>query len=186
MISRGTIDLALLYSPPGIGNAGTVAIKEGESEGTVTISANDNAPLQKWKVCVVGATDVGKGQVWISSDLIELEVAEPFVSGKFERGYIDQGSEGTITLKLEAKHEFEGKARIELQSLPAGVTAEPAEITKDDKQVTFQIKAAPDAQTGQHRQLIAKFFLTRDGEEMSNTVAGGGILRVDKATVAKN
>ncbi len=53
------------------------------------------------------------------------------------------------------------------------------------QKVTFKIKAAPDAQAGQHKQLIAKFTLMKDGEEMSNTIAGGGILRVDKAVVAK-
>jgi hypothetical protein len=51
--------------------------------------------------------------------------------------------------------------------------------------VRFKIKATPEAQAGQHRQLITQFTLERDGEEMINTIAGGGILRVDKATVAK-
>jgi len=70
-------------------------------------------------------------------------------------------------------------------SLPNGVTAEPQEITKDDKEAKFDLKAAADAQVGQHKQIIAQFTLEKDGEPMVNNVAGGGILRVDKASVAK-
>ena len=49
----------------------------------------------------------------------------------------------------------------------------------------FNIKATPEAQTGQHKQLFVQFNLIKDGEPLVNTFAGGGILRVDKATVAK-
>ena len=90
-----------------------------------------------------------------------------------------------MTLKLDQKIPFEGKARLVLLGVPQGVTAEEREITKDDKEVKFNIKAAPDAQVGQARQLFVQFNLIRDGEPMVNTFAGGGILRVDKGAVAK-
>jgi hypothetical protein len=182
---KGAINLSLLYSPPGIGSPGTVPIKEGENEGSVEISANGNAQLGKWKICVVGSTDYGKGPVYISTQLVELEVAAPFVSGTFARTFIDQGEEGGITLKLDQKIPFEGKARLTALSLPNGVTAEPVEFTKEDTEVRFKLKAAPDAQPGQHKQVIAQFSLEKDGETMVNTVASGGILRVDKASVAQ-
>ena len=182
---KAPINLALLYTPPGMGTAGTAQIKEGENEGHLTISAQGNAALQKWKVCVVGSFDSGKGTVWVSTGLVDLEVAPPMVAGKIVRTFIDQGDEGKITVTLEQKIPFEGKAKLDLVSLPNGVTAESREITKDDKEVKFAIKAAPDAQPGQHKQLIAQFTIEKDGEKMVNTIAGGGILRVDKASVAK-
>jgi hypothetical protein len=182
---KAPINLALLYTPPGMGTAGTAQIKEGENEGLLTISAQGNAALQKWKVCVVGSVDTGKGTVWVSTGLVDLEVAPPLVAGKITRTFVDQGDEGSITVKLEQKIPFEGKAKLELVSLPNGVTAEPREITKEDKEVKFTIKAAADAQPGQHKQLITQFTIEKNGEKMVNTIAGGGILRVDKASVAK-
>ena len=183
---KGAISVALLYGPPGIGSPGTVQIPEGKDEGTITISANGDAPLHKWKICVVGSADFGKGAVWMSTKLVDLEIVEPFVTGGLTRNFIDQGDAGTITLKLDQKIPFDGKARLVLLGLPQGVTSEEVEITKDDKEVKFNIKAAADAQTGQHKQLFVQFNLIKDGEPMVNTFAGGGILRVDKATVAKN
>lgn len=182
---KGAVSLSLLWAPPGIGSPGTVPIKEGENEGSLQISANPNAQIAKWKICVVGSVDYGKGPVFISTQLIDLEVAAPFVAGTFARTFVDQGDQGSITLKLEQKVPFEGKAKVAVVSLPTGVTAEPREITKDDTEVKFELKAAADAQVGQHKQLIAQFTLEKDGEPMVNSVAKGGILRVDKASVAK-
>ena len=87
-------------------------------------------------------------------------------------------------MKLEHKAPFEGKAKVALLGLPQGVTAEEREITKDDKEVRFVLKAAPDSQVGQHKTVIASFTLMKDGEPMTNTIASGGILRVDKASGA--
>ena len=80
---------------------------------------------------------------------------------------------------------FDGKAKLVLLGLPQGVTAEEREITKDEKELKFNLKAAANAQAGQHRQLFVQFNLIKDGEPLVNTFAGGGILRVDKAAVAK-
>ena len=114
-----------------------------------------------------------------------MEIVDPFVAGGLTRSFIDQGEAGTLTLKLDQKIPFEGKAKLVLLGVPQGVTAEEREITKEDKEVKFNIKAAPDAQVGQAKQLFVQFNLIRDGEPLVNTFAGGGILRVDKGSVAK-
>jgi len=182
---KGPVTLSLLYAPPGVGTPGTVPIKDGENDGTLTISANSNAPAGKWKTCVVGVVDTGKGPTYISTELIDLEVGLPPVKGTIVRTFIDQGDEGSMTLKLDQQQPFEGKAKVVLVSLPSGVTCEEREITKDDKEVRFKLKASADAQVGQHRQVVAQFTLEKNGEPMVSNIAAGGILRVDKASVVK-
>jgi hypothetical protein len=182
---NGAVAVQLLFSPPGIGNPAVINIPEGQNEGTVTISANGNAPLQTWKTCIIGTLDFGKGGTWISTGMIDLEVAAPYVAGSIQRTYIDQGSEGNLTVKLDQKLAFDGKATITLLGLPEGVTSDPREITKDDKEVKFVLKATPAAQVGQHKTVIARFTLVKNGEPMISTIAGGGILRVDKNAPAK-
>jgi hypothetical protein len=183
---KGPVTLGLLYAPPGVGSAGTSVVKEGENEGQVIISANDKAQLHKWNICVTGTVDYGTGPVWISTQMGELEVAAPFLAGKIQRTFVDQGDSSTVTVKLEQLIEFAGKAKITLQGLPQGVTAEEREITKDDKEVKIPIKADATATSGQHRQLFCQFRLEKDGEAMTSNFAQGGVLRVDKATIAKN
>ena len=183
-IFKGPIQIQVLYGPPGIGTPGVVTIPEGQNEGIITISANGNAPILKSKTCIAGTVDTGKGPTWISTGLFDLEPAVPFVAGTIVRTYVDQGSEGSMTMKLDQKIPFDGKAKVALVGLPQGITAEEREITKDDKEVKFALKAAPDAQVGQHKTVFASFTLIRDGEPMTNTIASGGILRVEKVTKA--
>lgn len=183
---KGPITLAFLYSPPGVGNAGLQTIKAGESEGVVTISANPTAAPQKWKVCVVGSADFGKGPVWFSTQLQEIEIAPPLVTGKLVRTFVDQGDTTTMRVKLEQKIPFEGKAKLQLVGLPPNTTSEPKEFTKDDTEVEFTIKAGPTAPAGQHKQLLCQFTLEKDGDTMTSSFAQGGILRIDKGVVAKN
>jgi hypothetical protein len=179
---KGPIGFQVLYAPPGIGTPGVVTIPEGKNEGEITISANGNAPVAKWKTVIAATCDPGTGTTWFSSKLFDLEVAPPFMKGTITRTYIDQASDGSMTLKLENTVPFEGKAKVALVGLPQGVTSEEREITKDDKEVRFPLKATPTAQTGQHKTIFASFTLEKDGELMTNTIASGGILRVDKAT----
>ena len=181
---KGPIDIQVLYAPPGVGSPGTVNIPADKNEGSITISANGNAPLAKWKTCIVGTADFGKGPTWISTQLFDLEVAAPFIVGTIVRTYIDQGGEGSMTVKLDQKNAFEGKAKIALIGLPQGVTSEEREITKDDTEVKFPLKATAIAQTGQAKTIFASFTLVRGDDTMTNTIASGGILRVDKSTTA--
>jgi hypothetical protein len=191
---KGPVDIQVLYVPPGIGTPGGVNVpgerKEGEktisakNEGEITISANGNAPLAKWKTAITGSVDLGKGTVWISTQLFDIDVVPPFVAGTIVRTFVDQGGDGSMTLKLDQKNPFEGKAKVALVGLPQGVTSEEREITKDDTEVKFTLKATPTAQVGQHKTIFASFTLVRDGETMTNTIASGGILRVDKSTTA--
>ncbi len=177
---KGPIALALLYSPPGIGTAGTAQIAEGKNDFSIPVSANADAPLKKWRVCVVGSADFGKGTVWMSTPLVELEVAPPMLTGKIQRSFVDQGDSTTVTVKLENPVPFEGKAKLTLLGLPANTTAEPQEVTKDDKEVRFVVKAAKDAPAATHKQLFCQFQLTKNGEPLTSTFAQGGILRIDK------
>jgi hypothetical protein len=89
-----------------------------------------------------------------------------------------------MTLKLDQKAAFDGKAKVALVGLPQGISADEHEITKDDKEVKFAITADAKAQIGQHKTLFASFTLLRDGEPMGSTIASGGILRVEKPTSA--
>ncbi len=182
---KGPISLDILYTPPGFGSAGTVVIKEGETEANYTISANGTAPLKKWPICIVGSADFGKGVIWMSTQLVDVEVTAPFVSGQIVRTFVDQGDSTNVTVKLENKIPFEGTAKISLLGLPANTTAPDKEITKDDKEVVFSVKAEATAPAASHKQLFCQFKLTKDGETMTSAFANGGILRVDKATLAK-
>jgi hypothetical protein len=182
---KGPITLALIYAPPGIGTGGTSVIKEGENEGTLTLSATTAAPIKKWQIAVVGSTDSGTGNVWASTQLSDMEVVPPFVEGKIARTFVDQGDKTTISVKIDQKTPFEGKAKIVLLGLPNKVTAEEKEFTKDDTEVKFDVQADKTSPAGRHAGLFCQVTIMQNGEPILQSIAQGGVLRVDPATVAK-
>ncbi len=182
---KGKITLALLYSPPGIGTAGSAEIKEGETEGVVPISASGDAQTKKWKITVVGSADSGKGAVWVSTQLADLEVIAPFVGGQIARTFVDQGDKTVVTVKLQQKVPFEGKAKISLLGLPNKVTAADREITKDDTEVKFEVLADKTSPVARHSTLFCQVAIPQNGEAILQSFAQGGVLRIDPASVAK-
>jgi hypothetical protein len=182
---KGPVSLSLLYSPPGIGTAGPMQIPEGKDEAALPLSANPDAPIARWKVCVVGNADFGKGPVWFSTPLVEIEVSEPFLAGKIARSSVDQGDTVSVKVRLEQKRPFEGKAQIALLGLPPNTSAEPVEITPESQEATLTIKTQANAPVALHKQLFCQFQLQKDGETMTSSFANGGVLRIDKAAVAK-
>jgi hypothetical protein len=182
---KAPITLTLLYAPPGIGTGGTSVIKEGETEGAVTLSATAAAALKKWQIAVIGSTEAPTGTLWVSTQLSNLEVVPPFVEGKIARTFVDQGDKTTITVKLDQKTPFEGKARIALLGLPNKVTAEEKAFTKDDTEVTFDVQADKVSPAGRHAGLFCQVTVMQNGEPILQNIAQGGVLRVDPATVAK-
>lgn len=182
---KGPITLSLLYAPPGIGTGGTTVIKEGENEGEVRLSSTADAALKKWKIAVEGTTDSGAGRVLVSTQLSEMEVVPPFVTGKIERTFVDQGDKTTVKVNLDQKTPFEGKAKIQLMGLPNKVTAVEKEFTKDDKEVQFEVQAEKGSPAGRHSGLFCTVTVTQNGEPIVQNIAQGGVLRIDPATVAK-
>ena len=184
---KGKINLALLYAPPGIGTAGSAEIKENENEGIVPLSANGDAQVKKWKITVVGSTDTGKGPVWVSTQLADLEIIPPFLGGQIVRTFVDQGDKTVVTVKLQQKAPFEGKAKIQLLGLPNKVTAAEREITKDDTEVKFEVQADLTSPVARHGSLFCQVAVPQNGEVILQTFGQGGILRVDPAakTAAK-
>ncbi len=182
---KGKINLALLYAPPGIGTAGSAEIKENENEGLVAISANGDAQTKKWKITVVGSADLGKGPVWVSTQLAELEIIPPFLGGQIVRTFVDQGDTTVVTVKLQQKTPFEGKAKIQLLGLPNKCTAAEREISKDDTEVKFEVVADKTTPVARHASLFCQVAVPQNGETILQSFGQGGILRVDAASVAK-
>ena len=123
--------------------------------------------------------------MWASTQLAKLEVVPPFAEGKIVRTYVDQGDKTTITVKLEQKAPFEGKAKIVLLGLPNKVTAAEKEFTKDETEVKFDVQADKTSPAGRHSGLFCQVTVMQSGEPILQNIAQGGVLRVDPATVAK-
>ena len=191
----GPIHVQMLFDPPGVGS-GQADIPGDKNEITIPLNASGGAQVRKWKIAVLGSStqpDAPKpaegqpapgsvpaaGPVWVSSQLAELEIAPPVVTGKIEMAATEQGKPAPVLCKLETKLKFDGKAKLQLVGLPPNSTAADLEISAADTQAIFNVTVDAKTPAGKHNQLAAILTLVKDGEPIVQTVSSGGVLRVD-------
>ena len=173
------INVEFPYRPPGIGASSQITIPKGATSAEYPLSANPNAEVRVWKVVVTASATVKGGTLWLSSPLANLEVVPRFVLGKFDTATTQRGQPVKVTCKLDQKVPFEGKGTVQLHGLPANTTAPTKEVTKDDKEVVFEVTTTDRSPAGMHKQLFCNLVISKNAEPVTHTVATSGILRID-------
>lgn len=174
---KGPIAVRSVWEPPGSG-AGQVTLNPDQTEGVLTLNAQANARIGNWKTAVLGSSDAG-GETWVASDLFGLETAAPYLTAAITRATVLQGEKTTVTVKLDQKVPFDGKAKIQLLGLPTEATTADKEITKDDKEVVFEVQTTLKTPAATHNGMVCRVTVVKDGEPIVHNLGAGGILRVD-------
>ncbi|HEX7899858.1 MAG TPA: pre-peptidase C-terminal domain-containing protein [Planctomycetota bacterium] len=178
------ITLKLLWSPPGVSAAGEIVMAGNEAD--YPLNADGNADPRTWKIAVIGSADAGHGAIWTSTQLAPLRVETPYLGMTIDLTAVEQGKDGEVTCKLSVLKPWEGKAKVLLHGLPPQVTAAvlEKEITKDDKEVEFVIKAGDMSPAGQHKTLFCQVLVPEAGDTIAHSVAGGSVIRIDPPATA--
>ena len=173
------IAVRMLYDPSGVGSSGSIVIAEGQNEAVIPLNANGNAELRTWKIAVLGEATVGNGPVVVSTQLADLEVAEPFFAFEFQPAAVEKGQQTEVVVNVTMNQEYEGVARIELLGLPNEVTTEVQEIGKDAEELVFRVNTTANSPAGKHATLICRAIVTRHDEPITHMI-GTGELRIDE------
>jgi hypothetical protein len=181
---KGAISVRMLFNPPGVGSSPAVDMAGDKTEIDYPISATDAAQVRKWKICVLGVADVN-GPLWVSSDLVDLDVERPFVQMKIAMAATEQGKPCQVVCQLEQLKKFEGKARAQLVGLPPNATASDMQLSSEDQQLVFNVNTDPKTPVGQHGTLFCQVTVMHDGEPVIHNIGRGGVLRVDPPAALK-
>lgn len=174
---KGPITVYPLFTPPGLGIAGSAVIQPDQTETTLYVNAAPNAAARKWKTAITAVGDAGKGPVWTSSQLFTLEVVPPMVTLAQERAAMEQGQAGQVFGKVTVATPFAGEAVLKLIGLPAKVTTADIKITKDSKEFAFNVTTVKESPAGKHGT-YCQVIIIHNGETLYQN-AGGGELRID-------
>ena len=172
------ITIKMIWNPPGVTSATDVTIPKGETSGICQLNASGNADLRGWRIAVLGSATVNGGQVFVSSQLAKLEVAEPYLSGKIETVSTAPGRSTNVICKLEQKKPFAGKAKIKLVGLPEKVTAPEVEISSADTEAVFPVTVDPKCSTGSFKNLFCSVQVAQESQVIPHNIAAGGVLRI--------
>ncbi|MGH7137633.1 MAG: hypothetical protein ACREHD_17945, partial [Pirellulales bacterium] len=172
------ISVRMLYNPPGVGSSGDIKIEEGQNEAIIPLTANGGAEIRQWKIAVVGRATVDDEGVSASTQLANLDVAEPFVKFAFNAAACEQGQETDLVVKVENQKPFDGEATVELLGTPFEVTTEPLKLTKDTPELAFHVKTTAKSPAGRHKTLLCRATVIVNGEPIVHNL-GTGELRID-------
>ena len=174
---KAPITLRMLYNPPGVSSSETVTIPEGQNQATIPLTADGGAATRIWKIAVIAESTLGDGPLEVSSQLADLEVAEPRLRFQFQPAAVEQGQKTNFVVKVEKSGKLESPATIELLGLPSEVTTEPLEINDAASEVVFPITTTAKSPAGLHKTLVCRAVVKSHGEPITHIV-GGGELRI--------
>ncbi|MEZ6126304.1 MAG: PPC domain-containing protein [Planctomycetaceae bacterium] len=173
--------------PGAISNPPPEIISGDVGEGILQLGASSNAALGKVPLYVIGSTvreDIdsflGTGHIRVSSELVSLEVAQPFVELTAEPDSIRRGETKPFTWNVHQKSPFAGTADVTLLGLPKGVqVVEPLPaLTSNSTQIVFQLHASDEALLGQVTGLTCEVSIPVSGQQILQRT-GKASLRID-------
>ena len=178
----GSVPRSITMPPPSI-------LSADQSEGLLQLGAEANASLGTLPLFVIGSTvrdDIddflGAGHIRVSSEIVTLTVAEPYVELAAQPDSIRRGERKTFTWSVRHHTPFEGAATVTLLGLPKGVTAldPPPFVTRDSTEVVFELQATDEALLGQASGLSCELTVpSSEGAIRQRT--GRASLRIDPA-----
>lgn len=173
------------FGPQGVNLPPKETIESGQDHSVLRIAASKNAQLGKGWLYVMGTTldgsdYLGPGRVRVSSQLIEIQVVEPFVELASEPISVRRGGTSTLAFKVTSKSPFEGDALVQLLGLPKGVqtVGTMPTINKNTQRLEFQITATDEALLGPNTGIECE-LVVRTGDQEIRQRAGNASLRID-------
>jgi len=190
------LELQCDLAPSGVGVSPAEIIPAGETSATLTLSAAANAKLGSSPLYVVATTTQARGgkensrvkgdsilgseRIRVSSDVINIEVADPFVSLASEPQSVRRGEKISYRWKIKQLRPFEGQASVRMLGLPVGLTevGSAPRFDKNSNEVTVELEATDEALLGLVGNLECDVTFRKDGKEI-HLRTGSGSLRID-------
>jgi len=183
----GPVTVQMDWKPAGVNTATPVTVAAGQTEGSYLIGAARNAAAGAHQITLTAMTGNsrrgygdGETRTYVASQAFKLTIAEPHVEAKIPRSSVERGKTATLVCKLNHLQKFDGTAKATLARLPRGVElVEPTrEITSADKEVTFTLRATPEALVGNYQGIVLDLTVTDNGQPVRQ-LSGSGVLRID-------
>ncbi|MBM79056.1 MAG: serine protease [Planctomycetaceae bacterium] len=191
---KGPVELVVGFAPRSVNTPPPLIIPPDESTGVLQLAARSNAPLETSPFVVLGnnvrddamPNYLGPGHVRVSSKILNLRIAEPFVEFASQPASIRRGERKAFVWNVKQNVPFEGSATVKLLGLPKGVraVAPHIEFSKESKTVAFELEATDLALLGQVTGLICEVSIPINNQTVIQRT-GNGKLRIDPSVAAK-
>lgn len=190
------IEIQCELAPSGVGVSPAEIIPPDQSEASLTLSAAASAKLGTSPLYIIattieprggkadsrvkGDTSLGSERVRVSSEVVDIEIAEPFVSLSSVPQSVRRGETIAYRWSIKQMRPFDGDASVRMIGLPVGLelAGDEPTIDKAATEVAVNLKATDDALLGLVNDLKCDVRFSVNGEEI-HLRTGSGKLRID-------
>jgi hypothetical protein len=179
------LELQADWLPPGVEKGPPVRVEKGVMQADLQLRASDKAMLGDWPVTVTattldGSVSDGAGCRLVTTPLMVLSVAEPYLTARVQRVAIERGQRGRVEVELHENRRIPAVARAVLKHLPHGVVqvGGPVEIAPGADSCAFEVEVTRDALIGQYKEIFLEISIP-EGTRTVRQQTGSGVLRVD-------
>jgi hypothetical protein len=177
---KAPIRVFMIWKSPGVSCLGEQTIAEGATECSFNLDAKNTVTDGKWNYTVMGEADAGNGRIYNASPFTEVSTTTAYLTAPaIPLVAVEKGKETVMIAKLEHLKPFEGKATAQVLGVPDTIKIEPAEITKDTKEVSFKVITDDKSPIGKQANLFVRVDVPVAGGTTTHRVALGSILRID-------
>lgn len=176
----GNVRVQLPFRPPGVTATNQIDIPKGKTVGSYRLNASGGAAEGEWPIAVQAFATVGGGALFTASAHVPLKVESEYRVGTVQQAATTQGQTVQVLVKLEKRRDLPAGARLELHGVPGESKIEPIQLGNDAEEVVFNVPTTDKTPPGQHKSLFCSLVIPMNGSEMRQSLAGGGVLRVDK------
>ena len=186
---KGEVQIAVGFVGSGISPQPITTIPPNEDSAILKLSVGGSAVKGRQPFVIIGNNVhgtltpwLGTGHIHVSSDIVNLEVADPYLQLTTQPESIRRGERKKYAWRAHQLTPFKGKATARLLGLPKGLKViEPLPIlTSTSKEVAFELEATHEALLGRVTGLSCEVIVNSSGAQIVQR-AGKGTLRIDPA-----
>ena len=186
---KGEVQIAVGFVGSGISPQPITTIPPNEDSAILKLSVGGSAVKGRQPFVIIGNNVhgtltpwLGTGHIHVSSDIVNLEVADPYLQLTTQPESIRRGERKKYAWRAHQLTSFKGKATVRLLGLPKGLKViEPLPIlTSTSKEVAFELEATHEALLGRVTGLSCEVIVNSSGAQIVQR-AGKGTLRIDPA-----
>lgn len=177
---KGEITVQMLWNPPGISSSPNLTIPAEQAQGALVLNAAADAALRSYKVALLAHANLGGGDQWVSTQLVDLAIADRYFNGAIQLAATEPGKPVPLLCKLEPMLPLPAVGKVALLGLPPKTSAAALDVKPDDKELVFDVHPEADAPVGEHGGLFCELTTTLNGQPVTHRFAFNGKLRIDK------
>jgi Bacterial pre-peptidase C-terminal domain len=190
---EGPVTVMMEWKPNGVNTVTPLTVPADQTEAEYLISAAKNATAGEFLVTLTAVNGTYEARyrnpvsrTFVSAKPFTLNIAEPHLDARFPKMSVERGKTSEIVVPLNHLKAFSGVAKASLVRLPRGVEVveEFQEITAEDKEVKFTLRASNDSLVGSYRGMTLEVTVQDNGQAVRQFI-GSGTLRVDAQRVGK-